>query len=71
MLRYCWLHAHRNMGVGLIRSIYEYWRPILDLGNERLTTDQARRTFCTLGNKYTGSKHNYLCRCSSSCPPSS
>ena len=54
MIRYVWLHAHRNMGVGLIRSIYEYWRPILDLGNKRLTTDQARRTFCTLGNKYTG-----------------
>ena len=60
------------MGVGLIRSIYEYWRPILDLGNKRLTTDQARRTFCTLGNKYTGLYvYNHCRRCSSSCPPSS
>ena len=59
------------MGVGLIRSIYEYWRPILDLGNKRLTTDQARRTFCTLGNKYTGYVHKHWRRCSSSCPPSS
>ena len=65
------MHAHRNMGVGLIRSIYEYWRPILGLGNKRLTTDQARRTFCTLGNKYTGPKYIYFRRCSSSCPPSS
>ena len=65
------MHSHRNMGVGLIRSIYEYWRPILDLGNQRLTTDQARRTFCTLGNKYTGPVDKYYFRCSSSCPPSS
>ena len=60
------------MGVGLIRSIYEFWRPILDLGNKRLTTDMARRTFCTLGNKYTGTSNQYYFRrCSSSCPPSS
>ena len=48
------------MGVGLIRSVFEYWRPILGLGDKRLTTDQARRTFCTLGNKYTGPYKNYL-----------
>ena len=59
------------MGCGLIRSVFEYWRPILGLGNKRLTTDQARRTFCTLGNKYTGPKYIYFRRCSSSCPPSS
>ena len=30
---------------------FEFWRPILDLGKDKLTTDMARRTFCTLGSK--------------------
>ena len=41
------------MGIGLIRSVFEFWRPILDLGPDQLTTDMARKTFVTFGVKYT------------------
>ena len=41
------------MGIGAIRSIFEWWRPILDLGPVPLTTDMARKTFVTFGVKYT------------------
>ena len=61
------LHEHRNMGFGSIQGVFEFWRPVLDLGDIKMTTDQARRTFCTLGHKYTG--RNFP-RCSSSCPRS-
>ena len=53
------LHEHRNMGQTAIRGVLEYWRPILGLGNERLTTDMARKTFCTLGKLCTGSNTNF------------
>ena len=42
------------MGLGSVRSVFEFWRPILKLGDVKLTTDMARKTFCTLGSKYTG-----------------
>ena len=42
------------MGIGAIRSVFEFWRPILDLGPDTLTTDMARKTFATFGCKYTG-----------------
>ena len=41
------------MGIGAIRSVFEWWRPILDLGPDPLTTDMARKTFVTFGVKYT------------------
>ena len=43
------------MGIGAIRAVFEWWRPILDLGPNPLTTDMARKTFVTFGVKYTGS----------------
>ena len=48
------LHKHRNMGLGAIRGVPEFWRIVEGLGNKKLTTDMARKTFCTLGAKYTG-----------------
>jgi len=48
-------HQHRNMGIGAIRSVFEWWRPILDLGTVPLTTDMARKTFVTFGIKLHGS----------------
>ena len=42
---------HRNMGLGAIRGVLEYWRVELGLGDLKLTTDMARKTFCTLGVK--------------------
>ena len=44
-------YEHRNMGIGAIRGVLEYWRVELDLGGTKLTTDMARKTFCTLGVK--------------------
>ena len=44
-------YQHRNMGIGAIRSVFEWWRPILDLGPDPLTTDMARKTFVTFGIK--------------------
>ena len=48
------------MGIGAIRSIFEYWRPVLDLGPDPLTTDMARKTFVTFGIRYTGVGSNRL-----------
>ena len=48
------------MGMGSIRSVFEFWRPILDLGKDKLTTDMARRTFCTLGSKYTRTEEHLV-----------
>ena len=48
------------MGIGAIRSIFEYWRPILDLGSNPLTTDMARKTFVTFGIRYAGMGSNRL-----------
>ncbi len=39
------------MGIGAIRSVFEFWRPILDMGPNPLTTDMARKTFVTFGVK--------------------
>ena len=41
------------MGLGSVRSVFEFWRPVLNLGDIKLTTDMARKTFCTLG-KHVG-----------------
>ena len=52
-------HQHRNMGIGAIRAVFEWWRPILDLGPDPLTTDMARKTFVTFGVKYTGRENKH------------
>ena len=39
------------MGIGAVRGVFEYWRTELGLGDVKLTTDMARKTFCTLGVK--------------------
>ena len=40
------------MGKGRIRKCFEFFRPILDLGDVPLTGDQARKTLATLGIKF-------------------
>ena len=52
-------YEHRNMGQNGIRGVLEFWRPILDLGDEKLTTDMIRKAFCTLGAKYTGNRNEH------------
>ena len=52
-------YEHRNMGQHGIRGVLEFWRPILGLGDVKLTTDMARKTFCTLGAKYTGTGNKH------------
>ena len=55
------VHLHQNMGDNAIREIFEcrrerflYWNQKLDLNPEkRLLAASARRTFCTVGDKYT------------------
>ena len=37
------------MGKGRIRKCFEFFRPILDLGDVPLTGDQARKTLATFG----------------------
>ena len=55
-------YEHRNMGQHGIRGVLEFFRPILGLGDVKLTTDMARKTFCTLGVKYTGKLTAEMCR---------
>ena len=59
-------HGHRNIGETTIQGTLEYWNQVLGLtlgtvyekkhGEKphRLTTDMARRTFCTLAELDTG-----------------
>jgi len=63
-------YEHRNMGTNSIRGVLEYWRKVEGLGKEKLTADMARKTFCTLGAKYTGVRKQRP-RCISSSPTSS
>ena len=42
------------MGLGSIRGVLEFWRKVEGLGKKKLTTDMARKTFCTLGKLCTG-----------------
>ena len=48
------------MGLGAIRGVLEFWRVVEGLGNKKLTTDMARKTFCTLGAKYAGNQKRKL-----------
>ena len=59
-------HGHRNIGETTIQGTLEYWNQVLGLTRgtvyekkhgekpHRLTTDMARRTFCTLAELDTG-----------------
>ena len=48
------------MGLGAIRGVLEFWRKVEALGKKKLTTDMARKTFCTLGAKYAGDQKRKL-----------
>ena len=40
------------MGMERIRKCFEFWRPLINLGDTPLTGDQARKTLATLGTKF-------------------
>ena len=43
------------MGKAEVQGVFEYWNQALDLDREvKLTTDQGRRTFCTLAERFFG-----------------
>ena len=44
---------HSDMGINSIRRVLQYWNVALELNQPKLTTNQARKTFCTLSNNYT------------------
>ena len=46
-------YPHRNMGTTAIRDVLEFWNKELGLSENRLTTNQARKTFCTFGHRHT------------------
>ena len=51
-------YPHRNMGRGQIQDVLEFWNKALGKNGakmlpERLTTNQARKTFATFGHRYT------------------
>ena len=46
-------YPHRNMGTGAIQGVLEFWNKELDLSEDHLTTNQARKTFCTFGHRHT------------------
>ena len=46
-------YFHRNMGASEIANSLQYWNIKLSLRkDEKLTSDMARKTFCTLGEKF-------------------
>ena len=55
-------YPHRNMGRGAINDVFEFWN--VELGEngdkmvpgEKLTTNQARKTFATFGYRHTAHK---------------
>ena len=58
-------YPHRNMGRGAVNGVFEYWNVELGEGGKKmvpgkkLTTNQARKTFCTFGHKHTASNWCY------------
>ena len=55
------LHKHRNIGKAEVRGVFEYFNQKLNLTKTdehgkrpNLTTDQGRRTFCTLAERFFG-----------------
>ena len=45
--------CHSDMGINKIRQVLEFWNRTLDLKQSKLTTNMARKTFCTLSDRYT------------------
>ena len=41
------------MGTSAIQGVLEFWNKELQLSDDRLTTNQARKTFCTFGHRHT------------------
>ena len=41
------------MGTTAIRDVLEFWNKELGLSENRLTTNMARKTFCTFGHRHT------------------
>ena len=60
-------YPHRNMGRGKIQDCLEFWNKALGkngekmLPDERLTTNQARKTFATFGHRYTTQNSWWCC----------
>ena len=48
-------YPHRNQGITSIQGALEFWNKELGLSDKALTTNQARKTFCTFGHKHTAS----------------
>ena len=46
-------YPHRNMGQGAVQGVLEFWNKKLGLSDKPLTTNQARKTFCTFGHRHT------------------
>ncbi len=54
-------YPHRNMGDGSIREVLQFWNEKLGLSDKRLTTNQARKTFCTFGHRHTTQATGWCC----------
>lgn len=55
------LHKHRNIGKAEVQGVLEFWNQALDLNEPdengkrpNLTTDQGRKTFCTIAERFLG-----------------
>ena len=46
-------YPHRNMGQSAIQGVLQFWNKKLGLSDKPLTTNQARKTFCTFGHRHT------------------
>ena len=45
-------YLHQNMGENDIRDVFQYWNEVLKLNEkQKMCAAQARKTFCTLGDK--------------------
>ena len=48
----CNHYLHQNMGENDIREVFQYWNDVLKLDDkQKMCANQARKTFCTLGDK--------------------
>ena len=48
----CNHYLHQNMGENDIRTVFQYWNENLKLDDkQKMCANQARKTFCTLGDK--------------------
>ena len=45
-------YLHCNMSSNELRDVFEYWNQVLGITvDQKLHANQARKTFCTLGDK--------------------